>query len=72
MKIAKLPYSRAPWRLITSDGRQVQAPSIVFDHPALGKTVTSNVISGETKTECTEAALALLEKLLNRNTGGQP
>lgn len=66
MKVVKLSYSRAPWRLVTSDEREVQAPPQVFDHPDIGKTVVRGSICGNTKAECTEAALALLEALLNR------
>lgn len=68
MRVVKLFYSRAPWRLVTSDGREVQAPHQVFDHSILGKTIVSGSISGETKAECTQAAFDFLEKLLNRKT----
>jgi len=63
MKIEKRSYSRNPWRLVTSDGREVAAPRS-FDHPDIGITVINESISGETKTECTDRALALLEMLL--------
>lgn len=34
--VQKLGYSAAPWRIVTTDGREV-THSIVFDHPNLGK-----------------------------------
>lgn len=65
MKIERRPYSRSPWRLVTSEGVEVYAPQ-AFDHPSLGMTVHNGPVCGETKTECTERALALLEALMRR------
>lgn len=65
MRIERRSYSRAPWRLVMDDGREVSAPQ-AFDHAALGATVINGPICGNTKTECTENALALLEALLSR------
>lgn len=63
MRIERRPYSRSPWRLITSEGKEVATPK-GFDHPGLGMTVISSAVCGETKAECTANALALLEALL--------
>lgn len=65
MNIIKLPYSRAPWRLVTSDGKEVYAPS-AFDHPDLGMTVANEPICGDTKAECIERALSLLESMMRK------
>lgn len=65
MRIEKLSYSRAPWRLVTSDGKEVYAPQ-AMDHPSIGPTVFNGPVCGESKTECTANALALLERLLKR------
>ena len=67
MLIKKLSYSRHPWRLLTSDGREVSV-KIAFDHSDIGMTVINGSVSGETKAECTAAALALLEKLISKCT----
>lgn len=63
MKIDKKKYSAAPWRLVTQEGREVYWPA-AFDHPAFGMTVINEPICGETRAECTEQALALLDYLL--------
>lgn len=65
MKIERRIYSRAPWRLVTSEGKEVVVPQ-GFDHPDLGATSVSESISGDTRAECTDKALALLESLLLR------
>lgn len=65
MQIKKLSYSRAPWRLITSDGREVYSPH-AMDHASLGETVVNAPICGDTKTECIDNALTLLEALMSR------
>lgn len=69
MKITKLPYSHAPWRLVTSDGREVQAPSELFNHPLIGATMIRGSIRGNTKAECIEAALDFLEKIISVKNG---
>lgn len=66
MQIKKRGYSINPWRLVTSEGGEVYVKT-VFEHPDLGKTLIDEAISGRTKTECTEKALHLLEKLLKTN-----
>lgn len=68
MKIERHDYSRAPWRLVTSEGRYVSYRR-PFEHPSLGWTVVDDVIAGETKAECTQKALDLLESLLSARTG---
>lgn len=65
MRIEKRSYSRHPWRLVTAEGAEVVAP-VPFKHPGLGMTVVSQSISGETKAECIENALALLGRLMER------
>lgn len=67
MKIEKRGYSRKPWRLITSAGLEVWLPA-GFDHPDIGVTVISEPVCGDTKAECTDKALALLEHLLRTRT----
>lgn len=59
MRIERRPYSRSPWRLVTSDGKEVywKRP---MDHPSLGATVVEEPVCGETKTECVENALRAL------------
>lgn len=68
MKIERRSYSAKPWRLIASDGGEVYAPQ-AFDHPSLGMTAYSGPVCGETKTECLERALALLERLMRVRPG---
>jgi hypothetical protein len=65
MKIEKRGYSHNPWRLVTSDGREVTLLKTV-DHPHLGQTVISGSVCGQTRRECEANALALLEQLLER------
>lgn len=69
MKIIKMGYSRSPWRLVTKDGKEVEA-SMPFDHPSLGLTWVMGTVCGETKAECTEKALELLELMLLRRDKG--
>jgi len=63
MIIKKMGYSRNPWQLLTSDGRQVKVSPVVFDHPDLGKIMVDDVVSGKTKEECLNKALNLLETI---------
>ena len=63
MRIEKRGYSDNPWRLVTSDNREVELPER-FDHPMLGETVITGSVRGQTRRECEAAALALLEQLL--------
>ncbi len=63
MKVVKLGYSRAPWRLVTSDGKEVYLPQIM-NHAYLGLTVINEPICGESKAECTANAMAFLERLM--------
>ena len=72
MHIEKRSYSRAPWRLVTKDGREVTT-AVPFTHPGGGgslsrpmPTLIHQAISGDTKAECLQAALDLLERLLQR------
>lgn len=65
MKVIKLSYSREPWRLVTTEGKEV-AVRQVFDHPDLGCTVIDGAVSGATKVACTDKALVLLESLLRK------
>jgi hypothetical protein len=65
MKIEKLNYSRHPWRLLDSEGREVYTRQSM-DHPNLGVTAFSSPVCGETKAECTANALALLEFLIRK------
>ena len=65
MKIERRSYSRSPWRLVTDDGREIYVPQAI-DHEALGATVANVPICGETKAECIDNALGLLERLLTR------
>jgi hypothetical protein len=67
MKIEKLSYSRQPWRLVDSEGREIYSPQ-VLEHPSLGMTVYSGPVCGDTKTECIDNALNLLEVLLRKNS----
>lgn len=67
MKVAKLSYSREPWRLVTSEGKEV-ALRQAFTHPDLGHTVINGSVSGATKEACTAKALTLLEALLRAKT----
>ena len=63
MKIERHSYSRSPWRLVTSQGAYVSVQER-FDHPDLGPTIISGIICGETKAECVQRALDLLEAKL--------
>lgn len=63
MQIKKMPYSVHPWRLLTADGGEVYAPQS-FDHPDIGMTSITMPVSGATKQECIDKALALLEVLM--------
>lgn len=63
MEIRKLGYSANPWRLLTSDGREVRTPTD-FDHPNLGMTRIMEPVAGNTRKQCEAKALALLERLL--------
>jgi hypothetical protein len=63
MKIVKLNYSRSPWRLVTDSGQEVQA-SVPFEHPDLGWTWIIQSVCGETKAECIDKALELLDLLM--------
>lgn len=65
MKIERRPYSRKPWRLVTSKGAEIYVRQ-AFDHPDLGATVIDGPVCGDTKAECTDAALAILETLLRK------
>ena len=65
MRIEKKNYSRKPWRLLTSEGKEVQA-KVEFDHPDIGKTWILESISGDTKIECTEKAMQYLEYLFSK------
>jgi hypothetical protein len=65
MKIEKLNYSRHPWRLLDSEGREVYTRQ-TMDHPSIGMTAFSGPVCGETKAECMASALALLESLMRR------
>lgn len=65
MKIEKRNYSRKPWRLVTSDGKEVQG-KVEFDHPDIGATWILESICGDTKTECTEKAMQYLEFLFSK------
>jgi hypothetical protein len=69
MQIKKMPYSVHPWRLLTDKGVEVYAPQN-FDHPDLGQTSIQMPLSGATKQECIEKALALLDLLMRRNASG--
>lgn len=64
MNIEKKKYSHSPWRLVTKEGREVYWPA-AFEHPEGGMTVINEPVCGETRAECTERAVALLEYLLN-------
>ena len=64
MHIEKRGYSSNPWRLIDSQGREVDIP-MAFDHPDLGATSIMHPVCGVTRKQCEAAALALLETLLN-------
>ena len=65
LTIEKKGYSSKPWRLITGEGREVEIP-VVMDHPMIGKTIITQSVSGNTKRECTDAALDLLARLIER------
>lgn len=65
MRIERRSYSRQPWRLVTESGTEVAAP-VPFEHPSIGWTVIVEPICGATKSECTDKALALLDRLLAR------
>lgn len=69
MKIVKMNYSRSPWRLLTKEGKEISA-QVPFEHPSLGWTWIEQTIAGETKAECTEKALELLERLMIRARNG--
>lgn len=70
MQIKKMPYSYHPWRLLTDCGGEVYAPQN-FDHPDIGKTSIHMPVSGATKQECTDKALAMLELLLRKNAAAR-
>lgn len=69
MKIEKRNYSRSPWRLISSDGKELywQRP---MNHPDLGQTWVTEPVMGGTKAECTERTLELLSLCLRRLEAG--
>lgn len=69
MKIEKRNYSRKPWRLIAADGGEVTART-TFEHPSLGWTAITEPVCGDTKAECTQKALDLLELLMRRQQSG--
>lgn len=70
LAIQKLGYSRSPWRLVDLDGEadytgpQQVCVTARFDHPTLGPTVIDEAVSGNTKAECVDAALALLGRMI--------
>ena len=73
MRIERRDYSSKPWRLLTSDDREVYA-SENFAHPDLGPTTISMPVCGATRRECETKALALLERamlLLNERRNDQ-
>ena len=61
MQIERRPYSRNPWRLVTSAGAEVELPER-FAHPELGAVVIRGSIRGRTHAEREARALALLER----------
>ncbi len=65
MKIEKRNYSRSPWRLVTDEGKEVTA-KMPFEHPTLGWTYVDEIICGDTKAECVQRALDLLNLLMLR------
>lgn len=69
MKIERRNYSRAPWRLIDNNGREVywQKP---MDCPSLGKTWVSAPVCGDTKAECISETLQLLALCFHRMNAG--
>jgi len=71
MKIEKRSYSRSPWRLISSDGHELQWQR-PMKHPDLGQTWVTEPVMGATKAECTERALELLSLCLRRLQAGHP
>jgi hypothetical protein len=68
MRIEKRSYSAHPWRLIDSQGREVEALPERFDHPDIGATIVTGTVSGATRKECEVNALRLLEAFINRRT----
>ena len=57
-EIKRFDRSVNPWRLLIN-GKEVAVPEI-FDHSTLGPTTISRSISGATRRECEQKALALL------------
>lgn len=62
LEIKKLGNSHHPWRLL-KDGVEVAIP-VIFDHPDIGETVVTESISGNTKAECLQRVLDVLETLM--------
>lgn len=58
MRIAKLGYSSAPWRLMAGDDELWE--EIEIEHPTLGRTRCQEPICGDTKTEVIDKALSAL------------
>ena len=69
MKIEKRNYSRSPWRLISSDGKELQWER-PMKHPDLGQTWVTEPVMGGTKAECLENVLELLSLCLRRLQAG--
>ena len=65
MKIVKKSFSVNPWRLIDSQGRQINAGKVVVEDGDGNKLAIESIVSGATKKECTEKALALFEKYID-------
>jgi hypothetical protein len=65
MRIEKKDYSRGKWRLVYPSGNDVywQKP---MDHPDIGQTWVTVPVCGETKQECIDETLQLLDLLLHR------
>ena len=70
MQIIKKDYSSNPWRLVDSEGREIEAPGMdIVTNERGAKWAIKKNIWGQTKRECTENALALLELMLYRAAG---
>ena len=63
MKIEKRGYSSNPWRLIDSEGYEVEIRKTIKSDAGVRMNICSTVC-GNTKKECTAEALKLLESLL--------
>lgn len=64
MMIVRLGYSRSPWRLVDSSGREVYIDT-PFRHPDLGHMTVAGPVCGDTKAECLRVALGLLQALVD-------